>query len=389
MTTPDSTRSHAAAPLSVLHLVAPAEVGGLESVVRLLASGHRARGHRVAVAAVISPGTSGGSFLDALAASGVKVTCLTMNSRAYIAEWRAIRALCLAERPDIVHTHGYRSDVIGGLAARRSGVPIVTTVHGFTGGGAKNKLYERVQRLAFRRFDAVVAVSRPLAEELERAGVPPARMHVVPNAFDCAAPRLSRAEARARLGIAAEARVIGWVGRLSDEKGADVLIDALARVDPGVRVSIIGSGRSRAALEARAARLGVAARITWHGTVHEAGQLFAAFDLFVLSSRTEGTPMVLLEAMAAGTPIVATSVGGVPDVVGPGEARLVPPDDPRALAAAIQERWSDPRAAAERAAAAAARLAREYDIAPWLTRYEQLYHGMRAVRRDLPPRFRT
>lgn len=99
--------------------------------------------------------------------------------------------------------------------------------------------------------------------------------------------------------------------------------------------------------------------------------------------------MVLLEAMAAGTPIVATSVGGVPDVVGPGEARLVPPDDPRALAAAIQERWSDPRAAAERAAAAAARLAREYDIAPWLTRYEQLYHGMRAVRRDLPPRFRT
>src|SRR5690606_5519239 len=101
---------------------------------------------------------------------------------------------------------------------------------------------------------------------------------------------------------------------------------------------------------------------------------FAAFDVFVLSSRTEGTPMVLFEAMAAGTPIVATAVGGVPDVVGPGEAILVSPEDPEMLARAIREVREDPRAAASRAERARHRLANHFDAHSWSRAYESVYH---------------
>jgi glycosyltransferase involved in cell wall biosynthesis len=107
--------------------------------------------------------------------------------------------------------------------------------------------------------------------------------------------------------------------------------------------------------------------------VVEAAALFPAFDMFVLSSRTEGTPMALFEAMAAGVPVVATAVGGVPQVVSPAEALLVPPDDPANLAAGIREVLSNPDAAHARACAARRRLEREFAVQPWLARYDMLY----------------
>jgi glycosyltransferase involved in cell wall biosynthesis len=107
--------------------------------------------------------------------------------------------------------------------------------------------------------------------------------------------------------------------------------------------------------------------------VRDAGRLFAAFDLFVLSSRTEGTPIVLFEAMGTGVPIVATRVGGVPDVVSPAEAVLVPPDDPLTLAGEIRAVYRNPAGARERARRARERLLRDFSIAPWLGRYEAIY----------------
>jgi glycosyltransferase involved in cell wall biosynthesis len=113
--------------------------------------------------------------------------------------------------------------------------------------------------------------------------------------------------------------------------------------------------------------------ITWHGVVPDAGRLLRAFDVLVLSSRTEGTPMVVLEAMAAGVPIVATRVGGVPDVLSSADAMLVPPEDPAALAAAIRAVHDHPDAARSRADSARRRLDTEFALAPWLARYEAIY----------------
>ena len=263
-------------------------------------------------------------------------------------------------------------------AARRAGVPTVTTVHGFTGGDWKNWIYERLQRRALRRFAAVVAVSRPLARDLEREGVPPARLHIVPNAAPSHDPApLPRDEARARLLVPNGRCHVGWVGRLTREKGADVLLAALPLLaDLPLVVSVVGDGRLRPELEHTAVRLGLGDRVRWLGTVPEAGRLFAAFDVFTLSSRTEGTPIVLFEAMAARAPIVASAVGGVPDVVSPQDALLVGADDPAALAQAIRAVHADPAAAAQRARRANERLAREFAPGPWLERYERIYRSV-------------
>jgi glycosyltransferase involved in cell wall biosynthesis len=264
--------------------------------------------------------------------------------------------------------------VLDAGVARRAGIPTVTTVHGFTGGDWKNRVYEWVQTRAFRRFDAVVAVSRPLQLRLVQSGVPAERIHVVPNAWSHTAPALERVDARRALGLPLDAFVIGWVGRLSQEKGPDVLLEALDHVaDLPLTASFIGDGGARPRLEEQARRSHPNGRVRWHGTARDAGTLFTAFDLFVLSSRTEGSPIVLFEAMAAGVPVIATAVGGVPDAVSPEEAVLVPAEHPAALAAAIRAAYRAPAVAQARAARARERLRREFAPRPWAERYERIY----------------
>jgi glycosyltransferase involved in cell wall biosynthesis len=143
----------------------------------------------------------------------------------------------------------------------------------------------------------------------------------------------------------------------------------------------VGEGREASALKNQAGWLGLEGKVRWAGRVDGAAALLPAFDVFVLSSRTEGTPIVLLEAMAAGVPIVAAAVGGVPDVVTDREAVLVPADDPAALAAALQAVRNDPASALERAAAGRRRLEEEFAEGPWLTAYDALYRAVIAQRR--------
>jgi glycosyltransferase involved in cell wall biosynthesis len=348
-------------------------------VVQALAVGHHRRGLDLHVAVVLDPPALRHPFLAPFVGTGVSVHALPLPPRAYRQERAAIRQLITRHRPDVVHTHGYRPDVVDAGIARRMGVASVTTVHGFTGGGWRNRIYESLQRRAYRRFDAVVAVSRPLREQLVEGGIPAERVHLVPNAWGGEAPPLPRAEARAVLGLDADRWVIGWVGRLSREKGPDVLIDALPPLtDPAVTASFLGDGRLRHALREQASARGVDARVRWHGSVPDAARLFPAFDVFVLSSRTEGTPIALFEAIAADVPVVATRVGGVPDVVSEREALLVPSNDPAALAAALQAVRGDPASARARSARARERLGAEFGIDSCLKGYEMVYEGVLA-----------
>ncbi len=368
--------------MKVLHCVAPAQVGGLERVVQALAVGQRGAGIDARVTAVVDRAQADRHpVLHALEEARVPVTRIVLPPRAYLAERARVRALCREMRPSVVHTHGYRPDVLDAGVARRLGIPVVTTVHGFNRGDLKNRLYEHLQRRAFRRFDAVVAVSRALADALVAGGTPGHRVHVIPNAWSGEASFVGRAVARRELGMPADGLGIGWVGRLSKEKGADVLLDALARLaDVPCRVCFVGDGVERERLERQAARLGVAHRTEWRGLVPGAGRLFRAFDVFVQSSRTEGMPMALFEAMAAEVPIVATAVGGVPDVLSADEAILVAPDDPAALAVGIRQVVANPAGATERTRAARARLERDFARARWIERYADLYRRLAAPR---------
>ncbi len=362
---------------SVVHVLAPADFGGLESVVVSLARSQMEAGQRVTIVPVIGEHRERHPFVDTLTASGVHTRVLRLRSTAYREERRAIRDLLREVRADVLHTHGYRSDVLDSGVAASLGVATVSTVHGFTGFGWKGKVYEWVQRRWLRRFDAVVVVSDLLRAELARSGVPERRLHVIQNAWQAAEPPLERAEARTALGLDPVAPVVGWVGRLSPEKGPDLAIRVLeALKTPDVRLSVVGGGPMEHDLRLDVERRGLTSRVRWHGVVPGAGRYLGAFDAVLMSSRTEGTPMSLLEAMSAGTPVVTTSVGGIPDVVSESEAVLAPAGDVAALARGLDAVFDAPSEAAGRADAARRRLADVFAVEPWARRYRDLYESV-------------
>jgi glycosyltransferase involved in cell wall biosynthesis len=360
--------------MKIVHVLAPAEAGGLERVVHALAIGQHRRGDTVTVAPIVEAWSDNNSFNVPLARAGVDVRPLVVPPRAYRRERAVVRAVLRELKPDVMHSHGYRPDVVSGGVARSEGVATVSTAHGFTRGPWRNRLYEALDRRALRRFDAVTVVSRPLANELVRSGLSTDRVHVIPNAWSSISTPLERDQARRELGLGLDDFVAGWVGRMTAEKGLDVFADALLLLaDQPIVASIIGAGPGREREETRITAANPQPRVRWAGLVQEAGRYFKAFDVLVLSSRTEGVPMVVLEAMASRVPLVVTAVGGIPDVVSPNEARLVPSEHPEALAEAIKSVLDDRNGAMRRVAAAAERLEREFAETPWLSRYDAVY----------------
>ena len=365
-------------------MLAPGPFGGLERVVAQLCGGLSSRGHSVVAALLVEEEqTEEPGLVAALLGSGAAVELIRAPHRAYRRERALVRQLLSSSRPDLMHTHGYHADVLLRSVGQQVGLPVAATVHGFTGGGFKNRLFEGLQRRSLRRMDATVAVSRALADRLARSGVPEQRLHVVRNAYSSPGELLSRDEARSRLGLDPTAQVVGWVGRVTPEKGPDVMVEALGQLrTPGVELSIVGRGRLEATLKQRVVQLGLAGMVHWHGAVPDAWRLFRAFDAYCLSSHTEGTPIALFEAMAAAVPVVATEVGGVPDVVSVREAFLTPPGDAAALAAALDQALAEGRGA--RVVAASERLTREFGLDPWLDRYETIYRSITRVRDSQP-----
>jgi glycosyltransferase involved in cell wall biosynthesis len=365
------------APFSVLHIAAPGPVGGGETVLLGLTLGLHRRGANVSVAPVVNSNPDRHPVIRTLREAGVPVHPILVPRRGYLQERREVRRLLEVSRPDIVHTHGYRLDLLDSGIARRMGMPTVTTIHGSSRMSWRTAVYEAIQFRLLRRFQAVVAVSRPLVADLRRARVPPDRIRLVPNAWDGRSHPWPRVEARNALGLPLDAFVVGWVGRLIPVKGCDVFLRAVSRLrDLPVHASIIGSGPEQERLEALVAEHGMGERVHFHGSREGAATLFRAFDVWVLSSRSEGTPMVLFEAMVADVPIVATDVGGVGDVVSEAEACLVPPDDPGALAAFLRDIQSGRLRTEERVTAASARLVEHFGTEQWIERHVEVYRSL-------------
>lgn len=367
------------APLNVVHIAAPAPagVGGLESVLLGLTLGLRRRGTNVSVAPVVTSNPDRHPVIRTLRQEGVPVHPIVVPRRGYLQERREVRRLLDMSRPDIVHTHGYRTDLLDSGIARRMGIPTVTTIHGSSRMSWRTAVYEAIQFRLLRRFQAVVAVSRPLVADLRRARVPPDRIRLVPNAWDGRSRPWSRVDARNALGLPADAFVVGWVGRLIPVKGCDVFLRALTRLsDLPIHASIIGGGPEQERLQGLVADEAVGERVHFHGSREGAANLFRAFDVWVLSSRSEGTPMVLFEAMAAGVPIVATDVGGVGDVVSDAEACLVPPEDPGALAACLRDIHAGRLHSSEQVRAARARLVEHFGTEQWIERHVEVYRSL-------------
>ena len=359
--------------MKVLHLVAPAPFGGLERVVYALSVGQKRKSYDVRVVTLVEAGATEPSLVGELRHADVPVIPVSHPRRSYRAQRRSVLDICSHFTPDVLHSHGYLPDALAASLGSKFRAARVTTVHGFTGGGWRNRLYEWIQRQSFARFDGVVAVSRKLARELDPTGSSRA-IQALPNAWTPVEEPLPPESARVTLQLSRDVFNIGWLGRISYEKGADILIEALPALrDLAIHVTFIGEGAERSKLERRARELEVDNRISWRGEVPRAARLLTAFDLLVISTRTEGSPITLFEAMHAGVPIIATSVGGVPDVVSAHEAVLIQPEDPAALASAIRRVHDTPADARVRAVHARNRLDKEFAATPWIDSYAPIY----------------
>ncbi|HWI61032.1 MAG TPA: glycosyltransferase family 4 protein [Symbiobacteriaceae bacterium] len=257
--------------------------------------------------------------------------------------WQALRSLTThmrTWRPQVAHTHG---SLAGRVAAALGGARIVYTKHGLAAAEEQAIQVRGAGRLAKKAAvalfaDRIVAVSEAVKRSLVAQGADPGRVRVIPGGVD-----LSAFGAPAPLVPG----VLSALGRLQTEKGFDVLLRAMAELKGEARLLLGGEGLLEAELPRLAAELGVADIVEFRGFVTDVPRFMAASGLFVLSSRSEGLGLVLVEAMAAGRPVVATRVGGVPEVVVDGETGLlVPPEDPGALAAAARRLLSDPALAA-------------------------------------------
>ncbi len=267
---------------------------------------------------------------------------------------RELARLIRRVRPLIVHTHTAKAGVLGRLAARIVGVPVVVhTYHGHVFQGyfspVKTRLFLSIERWLARRTDRLLTVSESVRQELLRLGIgTPERVQVIPLGLDldgflqCAT---LRGQLRAQLGIG-DAPLVGIIARLVPIKRHEDFLAAARDVAlrlPDCRFLVVGDGELRVGLEDRARALGLDGRIYFLGWRGDLPGLYADLDLVALTSANEGLPVSLIEAMAAGLPVVATRVGGVPDLVEDGvTGLLVPPKDPGALAEAMVRLLSDP-----------------------------------------------
>lgn len=261
-----------------------------------------------------------------------------------------IRRVVREVGPDLVETHSLKSHLLMRISGVAGAVPWVAFHHGYTHTDAKVALYNHSDRVSLRRASRVVTPAHAFVSALVGHGVARNRVVVLPNAIDPVREAPSAADkAQVRAGWRVKATDVAMlcVARLSREKGHRDLVAALARLharDPHtpLRLILAGDGPERAALQSMAERGGVAGAIRWLGHVEGAQRLYAGADAAVLPSYSEGSPIALLEAAAHGLPIVATHVGGVPEMLVDGEsALLVPPHDEHALAAALQRIVTD------------------------------------------------
>ncbi|MGU3495157.1 glycosyltransferase [Xanthobacteraceae bacterium A53D] len=250
---------------------------------------------------------------------------------------RRLKAL----KPRAVLTHHVGPMLYGCIAARVAGVPVIAHVEHDVWHYRRDPNDRRIARLIDRFVSPhVVAVSDNVAEAM-RELMPRSSVRVIRNAVDTDRfMPADRTAARAALGLPPDVPVVGAAGRLEEVKGQDVLLRAMVRVIghlPSAHLVLAGDGSKRAELEALAAELGLAGRVTFLGYRSDMETVFPAFDICVLPSRAEGLPLSVLEAQACGIPMVASDVGSVREGLAPGTSRLVPPGDPEALGAAIAD----------------------------------------------------
>ncbi len=300
--------------------------------------------------------------------------------------WSAIGELCDEFKRlgvQVVCCHGYKANLLGRIAARRVGIPVVAVARGWTGECLKVRCYEALDRLHLRWMDHVVCVSESQAVKVRRAGVPARRITVIANAVDI--ERFADPDPLYRGKLLRSFRkpktvVVGAAGRLSPEKGFDVLVRAaeiVQRTNPDVGFALFGAGNCKDSLSRQIAALGLSSNFALIGFRADLDRFMPFFDLLVLPSHTEGLPNVVLEAFAAGVPVIATAVGGTPEVVADGSnGYLVPQGDAEEMAKRIVQALTSSDVLRDMGANARATVASRFSFGQQATLYRNLFNQL-------------
>ena len=322
--------------IRVVHIRSSAGFYGAERViVNLLKSfpGHDVQALMVSIENYRSGNVD---FANVARAEGVRVLELSCSGKWRSGSQKELNRHVKEFQADCIHTHDYRSHLFGYVSALKHGIPLVATLHGWTRETARLRLYELMESLVLRRFDAVTVVSSNMAAQLLKRGLACSKVVTIANSVDTEQFRPGDGSwCRQRFSLGADDYVFGTVGRLSEEKGQDLLLRAFAEVRrscPGTRLLLVGDGPQEEALRQLAADLGLGEAVLFAGVQAEIEKILPGIDCYVSPSRTEGMPMIVLEAMACGRPIIATEVGAVGELLDEGAGFLTESGDAEGMA---------------------------------------------------------
>ena len=345
---------------------------------------------RYAVTVACSPG---GAFVELLQASGIPVVPFNMRPQFNLLALVGLAHFLRRERPDIVHCQG-RGDPYGRIAATLAGVPFVLSttamIHSryWVANPLRKLTYHLIDRVTDPMVDHWLVLNQHAVDILcADHGVPGDRISIIPNGIEAeryALGLVARQKLRDELGLPADTPLVGGVGRLTWQKGFTHLIEAMPEilaVHPETHLVLAGDGELGEDLQRQAADCGVAGRCHFLGFRDDVPGIMAALDIFVLPSLAEGMPMVLLEAMAAGVPVIATHIPGVVDLIENGvDGLLVPPQDAEVLSRAAGRLLADRRVAQQLAAMGRDKVRRRYGVRRMVEQTERLYESLISTR---------
>lgn len=301
-------------------------------------------GYRMLCGYLHPPGDPGFADIEAKAAKyHAPLIAIPDRGPTDVSVVKALLKVCREHRVAIWHGHDYKTNALGLALRPFHKMKLVTTVHGWVHHTARTPLYYKIDKFCLKRYERVYCVSPDLVEACRAAGVKESKLVLLENGIDTAeyTRKQTTAEAKAALGLPADRLHVGAVGRLEPEKAFDLLIRAVHQLNAGgvgCGLTIVGEGHDRPRLEALVKELGLGDRVQLVGWQSDVKRWFEAMDVFALSSRREGLPNVLLEAMALGVPCVSTAIAGIPRLIENGvSGRLVPPDDLPAMVAGLSE----------------------------------------------------
>jgi len=374
----------------IAYIVTPVEFGGAERVSLNFLKNVDRNKFQIYPIIFFRPWEADSIFLKELKKEDFSVYKIPVSVRASLEErdrfwlvrcFKMIFLTLLKGRFNLIHTHGYFADIIAIPVAKLLGIPVISTCHGFIEDGRKLKRSNRIDRMILKFSNRVIAVSQGIKQELLKSGLREPRIDVVLNAvqteMDNEILKQDRYTRRRALDVSESDFVLGYIGRLSKEKGVSYLLDAaeiLFQQGIPIKVLIIGDGPAKKDSELIVRQKGLENKVFFAGFQTYVKAWIPAMDVFLLPSLTEGTPMALLEAMACRIPIVASSVGGVPQIIESGkDGILVAPGNPEELAAGVMALYNNNSQREQFVEAARKKIISNFNIKKWTKTIESKY----------------